>query len=212
MTISTFYWNQIPDLVPATPGLYAWYLKLEISEADINYFIEQSRDKPSDDKISDLKKFLVAQLVKPLSPPSYTVDMKGKLQPEYTGIIEYVSSIDEKVLLRLAENQEKLTSCLKYLGQMSPAFASPLYIGMAKNLRVRIKGHCRLIEQEAPNFLDLPVDWVEEDASFAKEINKRGIEITSLMLNVMEIHDPEVDPRDIEYLMNRIMFPILGKR
>jgi hypothetical protein len=85
-----------------------------------------------------------------------------------------------------------------------------MYIGMSEGLRTRLKRHKSLIEK----FGELPDSDSEEgqrDQSFAREIRARNIPPSRLFVVATVIPDLPGVYVDIENILNRIHYPLLGR-
>ena len=86
-----------------------------------------------------------------------------------------------------------------------PIFSSPIYIGMTKNLRVRIEQHRKALNEDE-------MDLSSKDArEFGERIKKREIKKEQLIVWLQIIECKEEEYKFIEYLLNRINFPLIGE-
>src|SRR5581483_5853605 len=94
--------------------------------------------------------------------------------------LENQMPISASLVARLAAKPERLWGLKDLLQQSIPFFASPIYIGVAKNLRKRLLRHKALIERyqqsSAAVLMEPQVEMEDEDVendkdhSFAREV------------------------------------------
>jgi len=211
-----YHWEEIPGYLPEKPGVYAWYSVPDIPEYDIRVcisestqLIEQGKPKEAAERV---RKLISSSVLDKMAPPPYDVRVTGPLMPGYSGQIGFEDSMDLDVLLRLAQDPVRLHALGHALKQSVPYFTAPLYIGMSGNLRERLQGHKNLIEPSNQNSLSPYNEMIIEDQNFASEIKRRGIISSSLVVYVSEQVDNTQAARDIEYILNRSTFPVLGRR
>jgi len=213
METKTFVWSQIPNEIPDVSGVYAWYLKSEISQGEIKRCIQEMgviEDRNA--KIEIIRETIKANLIRPVSPSPYRVELEGDLMPSYQGDINFIEHLDADMLGRFVDDPNELEVLGELISLTSPAFASPLYIGMSSNLRKRINQHKKLIQKNDEQNTSSFTKNSEGPQSFANEISRRSIDFTRLFVQILEM-DREVQyVRDLEYMLNRISYPIFGKK
>ncbi|MER9700761.1 hypothetical protein [Mesorhizobium sp. M0146] len=115
------------------------------------------------------------------------------------------------MLDRIVEEPARLATIRQVLEASAPHFASPIYIGMSEKLRLRLKRHKALIEKygELP---DIALSEEEQrDQSFAREVRARNIPPSRLFVVATVISGPPGTYVDIENILNRIHYPLLGR-
>jgi hypothetical protein len=139
----TLTWSEI-DLAPETPGIYAWYSRLVISKADIDDIVKRINEaklvgevKAREEVEDALDRFIFS----PYRETPYQVALRGQLKPKFSGQVAHEPSKSESLVGRLAANPERLRAISEVLKTAAPWFTAPLYIGMAINLRSRLKQH-----------------------------------------------------------------------
>lgn len=222
MTI--YRWTEISD-VPKKPGVYAWYYSPEITDYDLQKVIQSlskmnndNRDEASAELVTE---FLYKNIFRIFQEEPYEATVKGSLKPEYKGCLEHKPHISESLVSRIIEKPERLQTIKDVLESSTPNFSSPIYIGMSDKLGNRLKQHKRLIEKYYEGALRIEnnniknskkdVSSSQKDQSFAAEVYKRKM-IPSRLFVITNILD-DLGNRyiDIENILNRIHYPLLGK-
>jgi hypothetical protein len=145
----------------------------------------------------------------PLREAPFSLKLSGPLKPNYMGEVSHEPSMSADLLNRIARDPERLRTISNVLKESAPWFTAPLYIGMADDLFERLSRHKALITRFRENVSSSSVG--AEGASFAKQIVERGIEPETLFVQVLEVSTATRENSDIENLLNRINFPILGR-
>ncbi|VWC23935.1 hypothetical protein BLA6860_05968 [Burkholderia lata] len=208
-----FAWTEI-DQVPETPGVYAWYAKLIISTADINSIID-SINLAKASNLYEAKKEVESALDRfvfnPYREAPYRVQLRGALKPRYGGDVSHEPSKSENLIERLVAEPERLRKIADVLASAAPGFTAPLYIGMAVNLRTRLRTHKRKIT-ELRDVGHASVDSTEIlEAGFANQVVARGFDPTNLFVVVADVDVDTGEHNDLENILNRINFPIFGR-
>lgn len=209
--VQTFTWPKLHD-APDGPGVYAWYVRLFLGEADLKSFeAEVGEAKASGaDAGAIVEGMLERHFFHPFQENPYFVKLSGALKPRYSGSLAHEPTRSEGLIRRLSEHPERLRPIAQVLGRAAPFFTAPLYIGMAVNLRSRLLQHKKLITQ----FSDNPGVVVGEEgmAGFARQVVQRGFNPTHLFVACIPIGNIENDEQvDLENILNRINFPIFGR-
>jgi hypothetical protein len=209
---------------PESAGIYAWYYRIELSDKDILDCINTCVVTVSlEQKCEIVRTFLERRLFNHYREQPYFIKLTGALKPEYSGTVENQYSISQSLVNRLAVDPHRLKRLKYLLHQAVPFFASPIYIGIAANLRTRLLKHKTLIERYQQSMAamsaDLPSESESEsdaeavrDHSFAKEVaTTRRFVAYNLFVHVMELGTEEDMRGDLENLLNRINFPLCGR-
>lgn len=212
--MKTYGWHEIGS-VPASPGVYAWYYIPEITHFDLREMkseVETLKSQGKTDQAkASLRQFLDRMIFRYFREQPYETRLKGALKPRYEGMIAHVPMLSESLIERLVENPARLDTIRDVLQASAPGFSSPLYIGMSERLKFRLSRHKSLIER----YSEIPVgdDDSQEgrDHSFAREIHSRSIPPTRLFVVVNVIDDTHGTYVDIENILNRIHYPLLGR-
>lgn len=204
---STYRWQEL-ETVPTEPGLYAWYIDPRLKLADL------------DDPERTTHNLL--QLAEWVRLAGLDVTADGHLSLQFAGRLEHQSvcwqedkPFTDLVTTVLSEPGHR--ACFaELLSVSSPLFASPLYIGVATNLRVRLGQHKNAILKYAT------MHQGPDGHSFAGEIQRRGIPPNRLVVHCMTAHGlkfSELDTENsrkvaeaVESALNRMYFPAFGRR
>lgn len=146
----------------------------------------------------------------PYKESPYRVLLRGQLKPRYIGDIEHEPTKSDSLVDRLAESPERLYVIAALLGGAAPAFTSPLYIGMAANLRTRLRTHKNKITEYREQRVRTEADSTPE-AGFARQVVDRGFDPTNLFVHIAEVDVEASEHNDIENILNRINYPIFGR-
>ena len=209
-----FAFEEVPDADPK-PGLYAWYLRIRPGKRNI---------ESSEDFLKALKR-----ITKQISYPTLTMQLRGHLGLNLKGKLKHIwyghdekSFSDSLEMLYYLEEREILSDILELT---VPLLTAPLYIGVSKNLQVRLQRHTNLIQAYRENTTQLsPIDIdseesLENDKNFAERIVERKIDPNHLVVGVIYVCRPHHPTKRIhkaiknaETLLNRMFYPILGRK
>jgi hypothetical protein len=213
-------WNEHGDL-PESPGVYAWYFRPELTNYDIENLIKDLAKIPDDNVLGEraalVRDFLYKRIFRYFEQKPYYVELTGQLKPKYRGELNHQPSDDlSKALVdRIAASPHRLIKLSQYLQESTPLIASPLYIGKAENLKLRVSVHKKMIgllkNQEVKNqLLFLQYEFSNEEIDFANRVVDRAIPSSRLYVAYQETAGGGIEV-DLENLLNRIYFPILGR-
>jgi hypothetical protein len=221
LTTKNFRFSEVAG-APDTPGVYAWYYRIELTDKDIARCVE-SIDLADNQDARDgiMRDFLNNHLFRFYKEVPYFVSLSGKLKPRYEGMIDQRSDISESLIRRLATSPNNLYELKSTLRSAVPLFASPIYIGVATRLRERILQHVRLIDYyqhiRASAITDTQPtqtsnDEEDRDHKFAYEVSMmRGFRPSSLIVNTLELPVNDGIRYDLENILNRINYPLCGR-
>lgn len=208
-----YSWLEI-DHAPETTGVYAWYSRLQISRADIEAVITSVQAEISQGDDSRAKAVVERALDRfifgPYRETPYRVELRGQLKPRYGGEVNHEPSRSDSLVDRLVKQPERFRTIANVLASVAPGFTAPLYIGMAVNLRSRLRTHKRRITELRDNGVSPNTDDLS-DAGFATQVARRGFEPTHLFVMIAEVPVDTTEHNDIENILNRINFPIFGR-
>jgi hypothetical protein len=205
------------DLIgaPSAPGVYAWYYSPQITDYDLDAAIGDIQAKRDEDRASAervAKTLLDERIFKQFREEPYRAVVEGPLKPSYSGALEHDFEVSPSLVSRLVDDPERLRSLRDILDRSAPIFASPLYIGMSVNLRTRLGKHKSLIEKYRVARLNETPPQRNSDAGFAWQIAKRQVPPDRLFVFTCVIgSDDENTAIDIENVLNRLYYPILGR-
>ncbi len=214
-----YWWTELGE-VPEKAGVYAWYYSPEITDFDleqINSELMVCRKTDDTNKASQIvEDFLHNNLFRYFQEEPYQASLRGPLKPRYEGYFEHTPELSEELVRRIVEEPERLFTIKNVLEKSAPYFASPIYIGMSENLSQRIKTHKKLIEKYCSSASisgdrSSKEDKGERDRSFAMRISKLSIPPTRLFVVIHPYENLGKRYVDIENILNRIHYPLLGR-
>jgi hypothetical protein len=200
---------------PSASGIYAWYCRPQITDFDLNTTIKEieaasSHDRGAAERVA--RSMLDDRVFKPFREEPYRAAIEGPLKASYSGSLEHEFDVSSGLISRVVDEPERLRVIREVLEQSAPMFASPLYIGMSINLRDRLATHKRLIERYRQARLKEVPELRNSDAGFAWQVAKREISPDRLFVFTCEIGDGDPSSAtDIENILNRLYYPILGR-
>jgi hypothetical protein len=204
-------WNAIrEESIPESQGIYAWYYCPHVSGPDAKKIIEFLKDneQSSKDRKDAATKFLDDFYFIAFKQEPYDIKVSGKLMPAYEGTAEHVDQASSSLVKKILNDPEKIEEIRTAVNSLPHSFLSPIYIGMAGNLRVRIEKHKNLIKKYKGG--DYKGKIEDDDHVFASRVASRGMRETHLSLAIKPIKGQEVQTQ-IENLLNRISYPLLGR-
>lgn len=205
-------WSEI-DLAPETPGVYAWYSRLVISKADIEAVISRVRVARQESETLariEVEDALDRFIFSPYRETPYQVALRGQLKPKFSGEVLHEPSKSESLIGRLASNPDRFRTVSEVLKTAAPWFTAPLYIGMAINLRSRLKQHRNKIVELRDLQGVASIDDAAE-AGFANQVVARNFDPTNLFVHIAEVDVDTGEHNDLENILNRINYPIFGR-
>lgn len=204
------------DLVnaPALPGVYAWYYSPEITDYDLEQTIAQLKagrdiDRPAAEELA--RTTLDSRIFKHFREDPYQAVIEGPLKPTYTGTLEHTFRVSSGLVQRIVDDPDRLRTIRSVLDMSAPMFASPLYMGMAGELRSRLATHKGLIEKYRRLHRQGEEPLRNSDAGFAWQVAKRRIPPDRLIVFTCTTPADDNTAVDIENILNRIYYPILGR-
>ncbi|MCU4337079.1 GIY-YIG nuclease family protein [Acinetobacter dispersus] len=211
--LNCYKWNEI-DSIPQRSGIYSWYLNLQISQADIVDVIQKvqiMKEESFEEAKNIIERFINKFILNPYKEEPYEVLIKGKLKPRYNGLVyNDQNEISEILVLKILDNPDILYSLVNIISGVSPYFNSPLYIGMAKDLRKRLKQHKSNIIKLKENGAEISFD-LKNDAGFARQVVSRNMNYANLFVHIAYCDTDNLDPSILENILNRINYPIFGR-
>lgn len=208
---------------PNTPGVYAWYYRIELTDKDIATCIENVELETVPEVRDEIvHEFLDTHLFRYYKEVPYFVALSGQLKPRYEGLIDHRADVSSSLIRRLSASPANLYELKRTLRLAIPLFASPIYIGVATRLRERLMQHVRLIDSfqhlraSAVGYVQpLPQGTTEDedrDHKFAYEVSMvRGFRSSSLIVNTLELPVNDSIRYDLENILNRINYPLCGR-
>ena len=206
------------DSAPAEPGVYAWYYRQVITAFDLNSLLSSLAESDERQKHELVRAFLERHVFRAFESPSYHAEIRAPLAPSYAGELTHRTEITKELIDRICKSPERLRVIKEVLEAAVPEFATPIYIGMSKDLRARLRAHKRLIDAHkkvegrvGASMISLPPDAKPEDRSFASEVVRRKLGLNGLVVAVRPIKSSDKEHVDVENVLNRINYPICGR-
>jgi hypothetical protein len=184
-----------------------WYLNQRIPPAAssepsrLSHLISQLNRSTNPDSI-DLKQ----------TNPSFGVELTGTLE---TNIEFELGSNHQETIRTWTEMQRKLI--VNSLNDLLVTLQPPLYLGRAENLQARLSQHIEGLRRlgQGETYPDMDIEGKE----FAERATQRGIRLPDLRFRCFEFDYTDFTEqfafeaiKIVEFVMNRTLRPILGKR
>lgn len=202
-----YRWNELSN-VPSQKGVYAWYYIPEITDFDLQDAIDKIHSNPNEAQ-GVVVNFLYEFIFKYFQEEPYKASLSGSLKPKYEGSIEHKPELSASLIERIVECPERLATIREVLVKSVPNFSSPMYIGMSGNLNKRIQEHQSLIRKYSDQ--NKNYESANRDHNFAIRLCSRGIPPNQLVVFVNTIDVSDNSYIDIENILNRIHYPLLGR-
>lgn len=203
---------------PAVPGVYAWYYQPEITDFDLNTAVSDIQRLAGQGDREGAKAVVVAllneRIMSYFRQDPYEILLTGPLKPRHSGVAKHEQRLSPELVERLVNEPHRLRPLRDILAGSAPHFASPIYVGMSDNLRVRLLRHRTLIERYRQEDFRRSLEMVtghSEDAGFARRVVSRKIPPDRLFAMICEADDVDGLHVDAENLLNRMYYPILGR-
>lgn len=224
------------DEAPETPGLYAWYVSFRASPHDW-----KMKPSPQGDQAIEGFLRLLRRYAGYYEPLPIALHGRGSYGAAWEGDLELDTPLrepDETASASSAEEDKRLTTLMgsldsedrrrvmaAILEMAAPVFSSPLYIGVAENLRERLRSHRRDFTKA--------YDWLREHPEDAEVVRAKGktfgaraaarqMAMGHLEAWVIDLGDHADDAVTIkhlrqtaesaEWLLHRLYTPILGRQ
>lgn len=223
------------DLAPSVPGIYAWYAHVALSENDWMPRVRDGVDRAA----ADLRKAVADSARVHQSGPvdlkgddgSYGLKWYGNLQRESIADADGddgPSRVDEQ-LEDVSTDANSRRALLHLLQAATPIFASPLYVGVAANLRVRLAEHKAAYESAMALLRNDPSAATRlqyHGGSFGERLAGAGVKLERLtcwVLPATEVVSPGAGASSVltaeqrsvaqtaEWILQRISRPVLGR-
>ena len=212
----TYPWHRI-TAVPNKSGIYAWYYRPKLTDFDINELKAEIKRASSNESIGLVSTFLKQHIFDRFAEDPYEAKVWGPLRPTFQGQLTNHIEVTPALSQRIANNPDRLWTLKEVIEKAAPMFASPIYIGMAKNLNERISTHKALIEKYRKANIESPPEVIPTESEdylphkFACSVIRRRFQPDGLEVVVKLIETNEDEFVDAENILNRINFPICGR-
>ncbi len=205
--------GEVSDAEPI-PGIYAWYLRIRPGNKDT---------ETPEDFLKSIKR-----RTEELQYPTMSMQARGHFRLNMQGDLKHLWYGHEKnkfpdQLIETLSNSEEREMLSKILEFAVPLLTGPLYIGVSKNLQSRLQQHVKLIQEYHESISQLTAidssESFENDKNFAGRIVERKINPNRLVVCISYPPYPQFPSERIrktietaETLLNKIFYPILGRR
>ena len=203
--------------IPELPGIYCWRYRPRIEKAHVLKLKEQLEQENDLAKRSlILYESINKQLFEPFKRPEYDANLSGPLMPSYKGKVSHEVIDFSGKLEHLSDDPSHFELFIKYVNDLYDMVSAPIYIGVTEQqtLRSRIMNHVKAITRYKENgrFSD---SSDEESKNLASRIVERGINPSFLWISCLPIQNSGNDCKmrlaDLEFVLNRTIYPILGR-
>lgn len=208
-------WHEVAS-APTAVGLYAWYILPAIPAANL-----QSR-RNTEGSVREIARTLRFPEVDLRIEGHLSLDLRGTLAHRHLGDAARDLPDSLEAVLGTATSRQLLADALQ---ASVPWLTAPVYIGVSSNLRRRLGRHQQLMRStEIDEHVQHPdgAEAAKRDYAFGREIRARRVELNNLLVCLMPIHrlsssglsadDLRRTVEGIETLLNRLFYPILGRR
>ncbi|OZD87677.1 hypothetical protein CH260_24745 [Rhodococcus sp. 05-2256-B2] len=222
------------DMAPDVPGIYAWYAKVALSERDWEPRLRGDRDLATFELNRAIMDYVNVHRTGPVhmaGPGKYGLNWSATLNRESAADLDEVTETS-RLGLRLAEvsaNPEQRRLLADLLLAASPIFASPLYIGVATNLRGRLAEHKKAYEAAYAQLRQNPAlaDVMQFNGQSLGErlagcgirlerldvwVLPSGTEFLGLGTNDDGRAQRRVVAQNAEWVLQRVFQPVLGRQ
>ena len=208
------------EQVPSASGIYAWYYRPKISEKSLKDLESELQNISLADRKIRISAFLQREIFEFLREEDYVATMDGGLRPNYVGRLKFESPLSESLCVKIAQNPSQLWSIRSVLENLQFYFTPPIYVGMAKNLRDRLKRHKYHIDNidftktdgAVAGFLDDIEQSEQYSLTFALDVSRRNLSLDRLCVAVHVIDVGDNSHNSVENILNRIAHPLCGRR
>lgn len=198
------------DTVESKSGIYAWYYKVSLGTRDIIVLTESLKDKSFQEQSDLVRDFLDRHFYQYFKESDYSAVICGKLMPTFEGSLSHVNQGSESLVESIVKNPSSLLEIQRFITEISVDFSSPIYIGMADNLKSRLSVHKSLIDKfKSESFFNQSFEC--RDENFAARIVARKMLTKNLYVAVHYVDSDSKIHGMLENLMNRINYPVLGR-
>lgn len=194
----TFYKTTDVDSCPESAGIYAWYLFRELSKADGNNI-----------------HLTLNEMMKSHSEHRIKLESNQIFDHKWHALLTKKTVETDRRSKVWASNE--VSVFVDFFNTSFCQFFSPIYIGRSDNIRSRISGHIRTLQDLTRNIEVLPDEFIE-DSEFARRAHKNRVKESDLVFTFLEVkrfgnESSNLDVRDsIESWLNEIVQPVFGRR
>lgn len=217
------------ERAPSVPGIYAWYVRFPLAADDWMPRKEEDIDEAAVDlerAVDDYARYHQPKPIALSGADDYELPWAGVLKRRSIsdrGI--GTTSVAEIKLRKIYNDPEQRRILIGLLHQAQPVFGTPLYVGVADNLRNRLRAHLQDYENARDGLKNQP-QRAEEYHFNGKKLGER-IAGASIPLSLLEVYvlpalaDSQsgknlFNERNVaegaEWLVQRVFKPEMGRR
>jgi hypothetical protein len=222
------------DQAPEAPGIYAWYAVFRASPQDWKLKAGPHGDEAIDGFLNLIRRYASYHEPSPIDlvgKGTYGARWHGDLVLDYPLRAPSEADGDDSSsadrlgkLVDAIESEDRRQTLAKMLEMVTPAFSSPLYIGVAENLRNRLCQHRQNFTNASEWLQDHPDDAEiiqVKGKSFGARAAARDIPMEYLEAWVIDLNHQRSDlsskqlrsiAESAEWLLHRLYGPILGRQ
>lgn len=191
-------------------GVYAWYYKVSLGDADIQKLIDSLKHLDEYQKSVAVEDFLNRHFYQFFKEANYQASITGKLMPAFKGELAHIDQSSASLKSQLLTSPELLWEIKSFIKDLDVDFSSPIYIGMADNLNVRLNNHKRLIDKFKKEKVTND-NFDDRDENFAARVASKQMLTKNLYVSIKTVESDSRLHTTLENLMNRINYPVLGR-
>lgn len=222
------------DMAPDDPGIYAWYARLTLADDDWKPQVNGGVDLATrylTNAVSDYARVHQPNPLHVRGTGTYRLNWSGTLRRDSIAdsITDNEGTVVDNKLDGLAAQHDLRRLLITLLRAATPVFASPLYIGVSTNLRLRLAAHRADYENARAQIrLDpsIATKMQFEGDSFGSRLAATGLQLEHLQCWILPanltladtsgdsdaINSPRVVAETTEWILQRIFLPVLGRQ
>lgn len=203
---------------PEGPGIYAWYLSVPFGEFDWQPLVQDGVDQAVESFLLGILRYSDYY-----GPESLELKARAVYDAEWRGSITAPGMrADIDRLQKSAEDVNHRRVLVTLLSAAIPDFASPAYIGVAVDLRARLKQHLADYEKAREALKKSPgraseLQW--RGSSLGVRLAGAGVPMEHLSIALLPVDIPDLPEKDAreaaeitEWVLQRIFQPTFGRR
>lgn len=219
------------DAAEEEPGLYAWYARLVFGAADWQTMLNTDGEDLGMSRFGTLLNDQTSRLV----PPTIRVGAVGHLWARWSGPLAEGGSAEIKKAIRLThrspaagpsalrsvmQREDLRQATAEVLSACAPQVTAPVYIGVAINLRTRLKQHVAKLRDgidaitanggTPPPELRRSFGGRAAAAGFTEDM--LSVATFAIGPELLNVDDRRTIAEAAEFLLNRWSRPILGRQ
>jgi len=220
---------------PAAPGIYAWYVQVPLEPDDWRPNITAGQDRTPLDFIEAILRYgdyFRPERVALAGQTTYGTRWVGEIAgsqladlvpaaPEGNEVPQANGMSEGDRIHKTADDVQVRRIVLGLLRSAAPVFAAPIYIGVAQDLRARLRTHLAEFHTTCDYLKDRPdrADALRERGrTFGVRLAAANVDLNHLLTYVLPLDDTTAgtaqtrDAAEVaEWILQRIFRPVFGK-